>query len=58
MDKSRNLLTGTDLAYLRGLIDVLERQSEAYHQEGRIVSGAELGQAARYLRRLLPADAS
>jgi hypothetical protein len=51
-------LSGAERVYLQGLIESLERQSEALHQQGQTVSGAELAMAVRYLRRLLPAGAA
>jgi hypothetical protein len=47
-------VNGAEREYLEKLIETLELWSETHRAEGRLVSAAELMQASRYLRRLLP----
>jgi hypothetical protein len=45
---------GDDRAVLEQLIEALELRSELHHQQGELVSAAELMQITRYLRQLCP----
>jgi hypothetical protein len=56
MSKQTSLkhVNGAEREYLEKLIETLELWSETHRAEGRLVSAAELMQATRYLRLLLP----
>jgi len=47
-------VTGAEREYLERLVEALELRSETERSQNKLVSAAELMQATRYLRLLLP----